>query len=129
MTASKTEIRARAQALMSTVSDPEEQRGIETLATALLASMWTTVYSAAINQVALALIEASDSTGFRRGVGLLAYAIGDGSAPIEPRTEATITIQYLQQQIEALAAAVAPDVFPRSRSAVVLLDRQGKVIP
>ncbi|MFZ2488953.1 MAG: hypothetical protein WAZ19_12645 [Anaerolineae bacterium] len=128
MTATKSEVQARAQALMQATNSDEERRGIETLARALLIGGTGLAFNSAINQTAFALIETSTSSGFRRGVGLLAYAIGDGSAPIEPRTEETITIQALQQQIEALAAAVAPSFLLRSAE-VVVLDRQGKVIP
>ena len=116
---------------MSTVSDPEEQRGIETLATALLASMWTTVYSAAINQVALALIEAGAKTGFRRGVGLLAAATGDGAAPVEPRAARSITVQELQQQVEYLSdqlRALLPLLPAPGDGGVVVHHRYGEVV-
>lgn len=128
MAACKTDIRARAHALVLATDDSEEQRGIAALAAPLLAGSSNMVFDDDINQTAVALFEASESPGFRRGITLLAWAIARNALPIEPRADnSRITVQSLQQQIDALTTALLPGA--RLAGPVVLFDQRGKVLP
>lgn len=127
MTAYRSDIRARAQALVLATNDYEEQQGISALAAPLLAGSSNLVFDSAINRTAIALFEASESPGFRRGVTLLAQAIADSALPIAPRADRRITVQELQQQIDALTAALLPGA--RLAGPVLLLNQRGEVLP
>jgi len=126
MTAYRSDIRARAQALVLATNDYEEQQGISALAAPLLAGSSNLVFDSAINRTAIALFEASESPGFRRGVTLLAQAIADSALPVEPRAK-QITIQALQQQIDVLTAVVLSGA--RLPEAVLLLNQREEALP
>lgn len=129
MTATKQEINTRAQALLRTTTDPDEQHGIEVLAAALLGNTWTVVYSQIINQVAQALMDASDNPGFRRGVALLANATGDGSVPVPQRVRNMypVTVHDLQQQITHLSHQLHALSSPTPHDNVIILNRYGEI--